>query len=420
MNDIVWNHRNYVRWFTSRQLSFKWMLWVILLFPFFAATWEMKQIVGISPLQILGLFVFVISFVSGLLLKSTSKGFPLILKLFLFILLINLLFLNLYEVNFGLFTDGIRTLLPFTLLFYFRKSINSIYDFEGFLITFVIACIFPLCTLFYEITFDPIRTVYNTASRGGGLRLSGFYANLFGYMGHLICSFIIYCYFYLKNLDNKQKHYSYSTLGFTVVLALTLTGIHNLRHQASWAVILILLSLFIYMSTKKTTFFKAIMFIFILIYVITFFYTEIFQILYAKDINVFSGDAQTTAALNGRVWIWDKYFTFWDDFGGTSKLFGVGLEQHPASKIMMSGGMHSDYVRFLFSTGIIGVFLYISFLVLNLINGMNKSLVRLKFIQIASVVTIILYGISSLPLLASGSLMYFVLAVIAQNNKRIL
>ena len=116
MNDIVWDNRKYVRWFSSRPLSFKWMLWVILLFPFIAATWEMKRTIGVSPLQILGIFVFIFGFFSAILLKIKYKKSPLILKIFLFILLINLLFLNFYEANFIQFTDGIRTLLPFVLL----------------------------------------------------------------------------------------------------------------------------------------------------------------------------------------------------------------------------------------------------------------------------------------------------------------
>ena len=36
----------------------------------------------------------------------------------------------------------------------------------------------------------------------------------------------------------------------------------------------------------------------------------------------------------------------------------------------------------------------------------------------ASVIVIILYGISSLPLLSSGALMYFVLAIMSQTNKK--
>ena len=109
------------------------------------------------------------------------------------------------------------------------------------LITFLIASLFPAATLYYEILLNPIREVYNTDSRGGGLRLSGFYADLFGYMSHLICGFIAYCYFYIKNIDKKKKHFVFGNMGFVVVLMITLVGIYNLRHQASWAVSLILL-----------------------------------------------------------------------------------------------------------------------------------------------------------------------------------
>lgn len=415
---ITWNWKTYKKWFSTRSLYFKWMLLVIISFPFFASTWDMKESSGFSPLQLLGLFVFGFGFFSIIRKKSAAPTLIFTLYLFLFLLIVNSLLVLGYEGTFSQFGDTLRIMLPFVLFFYFRKYIKSLIDIEGFLITFLIASIFPIVTLYYEILFDPIREVYNTESRGGGLRLSGFYADLFGYMSYLICGFICYGYFFIKYLNKRSRPFIFNKVGFIIVLLLTLIGIYNLRHQASWAVILVLLLLLVYFIRKKISLFQLTSFIIIMLGVGVYFYLEVFSVLYAKDINVYQGEANDTAALNGRVYIWKKYFAYWEEFSVFSQWFGSGFALHEKSKIMMSGGMHNDYVRYFFSTGIVGIICYLFFLFSILKNSIKIKPTEFKFLMLASVIVIIMYSISALPLLASGALMYFVMAIISQINKR--
>ena len=417
-SNINWNWRVYKKWFSTRPLNYKWMLLVIISLPMFAATWEMKKSSGFSPLQLFGLLVFAFGIMSTIRKKSMSPNLIFTFYIFLFLLLANLLLVLGYVGSFNQFGVTIRTILPFVLFFYFRRYLNSLLDIEGFLITFLIASVFPIATLYYEIIFDPIREVYNTASRGGGLRLSGFYADLFGYMSHLICGFICYCYFYIKNIDKKRKHFVFSNVGFLIVLLISLIGIFNLRHQASWAVSLAILLVFVYFIRKKVSFFQLVIFLLIMFGVGVYFYLEIFSVLFAKDINVYEGNARDTAALNGRVYIWKKYFAYWENFPLMGQWFGAGLAQHEKSKIMIGGGMHNDYVRYFFSTGIVGIICYMSFLLYLLKNALTTKLVEFKFLILSSVLVIIMYSISTLPLLASGAMMYFVVAIISQTNKK--
>ncbi|TDU42886.1 O-antigen ligase-like membrane protein [Gelidibacter sediminis] len=419
VNNIDWNWKVYKKWFRTRPMNLKWMLLVIIAFPFFATTWEMKKS-GFSPLQVLGLMVFVFGFMSTIRKKSTTPTLTLLFYFFLFLLTVNLLLVFGYEGSFSQFGDTIRTLLPFILFFYFRRHLNSVSDLEGFLITFLIASIFPIGTLFYEILFSPIREVYNTESRGGGLRLSGFYADLFGYMSHLICGYIAYCYFYIKNIDKKNKHFAFGNMGFVVVLIITLIGIYNLRHQASWAVSLTILLIFVYYIRKKVSVLQLFVFFIVLLGVGFYFYIEIFNTLFAKDIAVYEGGAKDTAALNGRVYIWKKYFAYWENFSIFAQYFGSGFSFHESSSVMMSGGMHNDYVRLFFSTGIIGIICYVFFLFQLLKNAVKIRTVELKFLMLGSVMVVIMYSISALPLLASGAMMYFIMAVISQTNKKLL
>jgi hypothetical protein len=418
--NINWNKKVYKRWFKTRPLNFTWMLVVIIVFPFFAATWEMKKSSGFSPLQLLGLLVFVFGIMSTLRKKGSSPNLIFTFYLFLFLFFTNLLLVLGYEGSVSQFGDTIRAILPFVLLFYFRKHINSIIDLEGFLITFLIASVFPIATLYYEILFNPIREVYNTDSRGGGLRLSGFYADLFGYMSHLICGFIAYCYFYIKNINKKKKHFVFSNLGFVVVLIICLVGIYNLRHQASWAVSLTLLLMFVYFIRKKVSVLQLFVFVLIMLGVGVYFYLEIFEVLYAKDINVYQGGAKDTAALNGRVWIWKRYFAYWEDFNVLAQWLGSGIAQHEKSTVMISGGMHNDYVRFFFTTGIVGILCYLSFLFYLVRNALKIRVVECRYLMLGTIIVVVLYGISSLPLLSSGAMMYFIMAIISQVDKKIL
>lgn len=396
------------------------MLLVILVFPIFASTWEMKKAAGFSPLQVLGLLVFAFAFVSNI--RKKAKGGKIIFTFYAFLLLLtfNLILVLLFQFSIAQFGNTIRTLLPFLLFFYFRKHINSKLDLEGFMITFLIASIFPFATLYFEILVAPIREVKLAESRGGGLRLGGFYADLFGYMSHIICVLLTYLYFYIKTLNFKKRHFIFSNYGFIVVLLVCLIGVYNLRHQASWAVTLILFLIFFHYIRKRITKLQMFVFIVVFVFIGVYFYFEIFQTLYAKDINVYQGEAQDSAALNGRMWIWQRYFAHWADFSIVSQWFGVGFEQSPLSRTMMSGGMHNDYIRFFFSTGIIGFLGYISFLSFLIINAFKVKTKEIRFLMICTIVVIMLYGISALPLLASGALMYFVLAIISMTKKNIL
>jgi len=85
---------------------------------------------------------------------------------------------------------------------------------------------------------------------------------------------------------------------------------------------------------------------------------------------------------------------------------------------MMGGGMHNEYVRFFFSTGIIGILCFVSFLIYLIRKAFKIRVVELKYLMLGAILIIVLYGISSLPLLSSGLLTYFVMAVTSQINKR--
>lgn len=408
-----WNRKVYWIWIKSLPFEQKWIHFVILFFPFFATTWDEKSL-GISPLQILGFTVLIFSMLFTFRMNKRNTRIDYTLFVFNIILYLNIFALLFEHNDFSTFSLGLKIILPFSLYGYFSRSIGNYLSLEGFFITFLIASIFPILVLFYEILFDPIREVYNTESRGGGLRLSGFYSDLFGYMSHLIGGYVIYGYFFIKSLRGSKKHWVMSVNGFTFVTTIFLVGIYNLRHQASWAVSLILILILFSYAVAFIGIANRILLLLAVLAAMSYFYLEVFETLYAKDLNVFNGDASSTAALNGRVGIWERYFYYWEDFGLVAKLFGVGFELHFATKIMMSGGMHNDYVRLFFSTGILGFIIYISWLLKLLLLAMRVKTTELRFLFLSTMVILILYSVSSLPLLSAGILAYLLMAILAQ------
>lgn len=412
--DSAWDFSVWGYWFKTRPLRLKWMLWVLLLFPLIATTWELKKSVGISPLQIFGVAVFCMA--TGSILLNTGERTKnnkfVFFLIFAFILIINSLLVFINNISFTDFGNLIRTILPVVLFLYFRRTLNSIEDFEGVLVTFLISSIFPISVLYYEILFDPIKLVYQTESRGGGLRLTGFYADLFNYMSYLIGGLICYFYFFLKSINSNIRKRTTSSLSLIIVLTLFFVGVFNLRHQASWAVSFMLILLLLYYTRKKAGRAQVLLIMIILVILGYFFLNDVFEILFAKDISVIRGDANEQAALNGRVWIWQKYLKYWDEFGLFTKLFGVGFTSHPVTKIMISGGMHSDYIRFFFATGIIGSIFYIIYLVSTLFKAFRTKPIEIRFTVVASILTLLMYSVSSNPLLALGALMYLLIASI--------
>ena len=68
---------------------------------------------------------------------------------------------------------------------------------------------------------------------------------------------------------------------------------------------------------------------------------------------------------------------------------------------MCGGGMHNDYVRLLFSTGIVGLVAYLIFLFLMIYRARSFNIPE-RFLIIGSVIAIVMHSISTVPLAYSA------------------
>ena len=117
------------------------------------------------------------------------------------------------------------------------------------------------------------------------------------------------------------------------------------------------------------------------------------------EVAVAEGDNAIEGLGNGRMTRWEKYFEVWEQMPPIHHFVGVSFSGFKEAPVMMSLGMHSDYVRNLFLTGIIGVLCYIVFLFSIVYKGFMMRDFGDKFLIISSAFMIIMYSLSTMPTL---------------------
>jgi hypothetical protein len=378
----------------------------------------MKETRQVSPLQITGVLTIIISLVYTVNLKSRPgnlKGINTYFSIFAFLLLFNLLFLVLMRNSFSTVGLALRTIWPIFLFFYLRKVITDKTRLKGVLITYLVSSVLPFLLMTYELFLSPISYVPISESRGGGFRLTGPYADLFNYMAYLIGDFIILTWLFLERALKARSFIN--PIKFYLMLGLIFLGVYNLRHQASVGVLIVLLLLFSYYSFRIPNAKKYLVPLVIIIMIGgSWFYYNYITELFAKEISVYEGEMDPERSFNGRVARWKTYFSIWDDMSFINKISGVGSSGNSHAFNMMSGGMHSDYVRFLFATGLIGLFFYLMFY-FSLFRRRLLLPKTGKYLLFSCIIVMLMYSFSSSPLGSSGSLTYLVLTVFAFTSQ---
>lgn len=395
-------------WFGKQPFSFKWFLWLVLLRPIIDVFWFVKETSSFSPLQIAGLLTFFFSFVYAVRLPNQKKNqFPTAFLVFAILLVVNLLLITIESGSIAGYIRFLRFLSPIFLFVYLVKVIRTKSRFEGLLFTFLVSSIFPLAMLYYESIFDPISQVEISDKRGGGFRLTGLYADLFNYMSYLIGDLLILSYFFVKSLKNAKKS-TVKLWHIGAVLSLALVGISGLKHQASWVVMFFIIAsvvLFNFKNQRVKRYIFTIGFPLMLLAPVVVF--PKLEKLFAKELNAYSGEASSKKIMNGRLVRWEYFFEKWTESSTVSKILGVSFSNLPVAnkKTMSSGGMHSDYVRFLFTTGIIGLVAFLLFYFRVFLGKANFEPPE-KFFIATSLGIMCLYSVSSNPFGSSGSLMF--------------
>lgn len=407
--------KEWFQWFKEVPWAVKWFVILILLRPIIDNFYKLKEVSPfLSPLNIVGALTPVLIFLSVISNKLSVKsrsGVGNYFFIFGFIVIVNWVILDILFPDIDTIGNSIKAITPPLLLFYLMYVIRSQRDLHGMLVAFLYSGIYMAGMLIYEYIFGSISGVTLTEGRGGGERFTGVYNDMMNYAIYISGAMLIGGYFYLRNIYSTPRS-KYYALRFAFIIAICIMGLVGIKHVATWGVCFTLFCLLALFNLKNFKGFFVLLFasgIFLLFYGESFYQKQI-EPLIGKEINVASGDYATEGGLNGRIGRWERYFDVWfNDMPWYSRFLGVATSGNRISLIMCGAGMHNDYVRNLFTAGIIGLVFYILFLVLILYRAMYFKIPE-KFLILGSVVMILLYSISTVPL-AYSSLIYFMLSI---------
>jgi len=408
--------RNWRIWVKSLPLSQKWFVVLILLRPIIDVFYFLKEISPVlSPLYIAGILTPIligISYIS----RRFPKKYPSLLidanfTIWSALVIFNVVLLTMIETGFQLVGNILRYTSPILLYFYLRSFVKSRKELNGLLQTFYYSALIPAAFLCYEMAIAPINPELLSANRGGAARMQGAYADIMNYAIYAIGALIIKCYFFLSKSRLKQVRIK-NRFNLALVMLFCLGGLLAIKQSSSWGVALsigILFILFNLNSVKGK--FAVILLMPVFLFAGQRVFTSKIEPLIEKEYEVIEGDADLDRSFNGRMSRWKKYFSIWAEMPISSNLVGTPLSGDKVSSVMVSGGMHSDYVRVLFFTGIIGLSTYLLFFV-NIVKRVRFLKRPEIFLILAVSLTVLLFSVTTTPLLYIP-LSYFMFPVFA-------
>jgi hypothetical protein len=396
-------YRNWKIWLALLPASLKWFVILILIRPFVDIFYFLKEISPfISPLYIIGILTPLL-----VALSFISRRFPKKYKSFVtdisygswaIIVIFNLILLFASQSGIGTISDVLRYSTPIFLFYYIRHFIRSKVDLIGLLQTFYYSAYIPAGLLIYELIFGAISPEYLSEGRGGGARIQGAYADIMNYAIYITGAFLIRCYFFLRSVRLK-KVTTGKIINLGLVVLICFVGLVSIKQTSSWVVIVFLIILFLVFNLNSKKGVAAI--IFLIPFIIIFGHSTLkssIEPLIEKEYKVINGDADIKRSFNGRMTRWFEYFNIWFEMPVAANVLGSSLSGHEKVPVMLSGGMHSDFVRVIFLAGVLGLVFYLLFFI-NLANRIKRVPLPERFLILGAIGTILLYSISTTPLL---------------------
>ena len=400
-------------WFNQLHWTRKWFPVFVLIRPLVDNFFWLKEISPLlSPLTIVGVLtplLCIISFYNHKMPGKIRNSVDGLMNSYGAIVFINCVVVLVYHFSIDFLGEAIKFVTPTFLFLYARRFIQSKDDLIFILYTFLLSCSIPLAIFGYELVFGPIRPTYLSEGRGGGSRIRGQYGDIMSYAVYITGAFLIYSYLYIDGIYSrwwigKKK---ITSARMFIVFCICLLGLISIKHVSSWTVFLFLCGLILMFNSKRSKGLIATIFFLILLLPIfgPMLYQSQIEPLISKEINVVKGDAEVNRAFNGRMDRWENYFAIWSDLPLYSHFVGISFTGEEKTPVMLSGGMHSDFVRNLFLCGFIGLGLFLMFF-LSIFNRNTRFRVPERFLIVSSVGVFILYAISTLPTLYLPMLNY--------------
>ncbi len=402
----------------------KWFPFFILIRPLVDNFYFIKEISSfLSPLYIVGVLtpvLIIASLQSGKLKKPLSNSSDEFMRVWGIVIVINCVVMLITRLTLDNFGDSIKYITPVMLFFYARHFIQRKEDLHFILQTFLYSCLYPFGMLAFETFVHPLDPHHVSEGRGGGTRLRGEYGDSMSYAVYFIGTFLIYSYFYLDKVFSEKKKVKIPTGKLLLIFLLCLYGIINIRHVSTWSVFLIILLLFTFFNSKNIK--GVLVLVFVGLVILPFFARQIYEgqirPLIEKEFAVMSGDKDVEFAFNGRVQRWERYFDIWYKMPAFARFFGVSFSGFKQVPTMIGGGMHNDYIRIVFLSGIFGAALYVIFII-SVFFQQNRFRPPERYIILSACAATLLYSMSTLPTLYLALMNYtFPVFAFAMLSKR--
>ncbi len=397
-------------WFKNLDSPLKWFIIVILIRPIVDNFYTLKEISPfLSPLYILGALTPLLTAYAIAATKKPNYSrldlyfgwFAILAGISSFTLLISDAF------AFDAIDATLKFTIPLFLYFFSRRIIKSKHDLHGIFQTFMYSTLVVVTVYTYEMIFGPIRA---EISRGFE-RFNGGYSDVMNYAIYAAGSLLIGFYAFIEKPKTVKK--STNTILLIVIIVYVILILFNIHHTSSYAVITSIIVLFLIHNFRDNIGLGLIA----LTIAISVFYaigpdsiTDKVSPLVQTDIQVYEGEKENEQLLHGRVGRWMNFLDFFNSKSSFVQFLGLPLGMdHPYS--YLSKGAHNDFMRTLMFTGYLGLITYIIILI-NLILRVISHKVSISFLGAATLASLILYSVSTTPLLYA-SLLYLVMPIIS-------
>ena len=392
--------REWRSWLASFPWSLQWFIYLLLFRPVLDLMYFLKEISPfLSPAYLVGVISPLIALYALATTRKPAKtaidrawivwGIPACLSA---------VFILENEPSLDGFGAAFKVILPIYIYFVLRRLIKSKRDLQGYLQTFIYSLVVPAGIFLYEVFVAPIQQVQSSRDLE---RISGGYADVTSYGFYLTLGLVVAGYFFFvaqsRDVPARNKLPTNSLLLFVIVLGGFV--LIKINHAASFATFAALILLIILFGLRKANL-LSLLGLFALLFSLYFIIGETVEAnitrIIATDIEVLQGERLPEQAFHGRMSTWSEHLTF---FAGTPVYArALGLPYLGIDDIIqyVLVGPHSDYLRIMYSTGIIGLVLYLFATSMVIIKGRLLPKNE-RFLLFGMLAVVLLYSLTTTP-----------------------
>jgi len=354
----------------------------ILLSPIIGSTWK-YQFIGISLIDVY-FVLFILIFLVRILIKK-EKIYEIPYQRFFLIYIFILVFVSIHiYMSRGILaaTDFFAKSLYIPFCFYLCSvHFSKRKDAKALIISFILAVIFPLIFIFIQKATGYTWRYHETR---GLIRSQGVYHDAVTARTFIIQALIgmyIYWYYFLDKTRYLIKN-------FLILLSLLcIIGLYFLYSKTIVLTLILWILLFSFLRNRIYALPLALVLFFLINSILGNRLLYDMKTLFSKEIEYAAGDISSDYVLAGRGGIWKMYSKEWKDLPVLEKIIGTGRSH---------GYFHNDFLRVLYSGGILLLILYSGLIIFFSIKVFNYFKKEGKIIHFAALLGIAYYLAESL------------------------